>query len=142
MCFIALYATVYLPLHYGAGVDYGQSPRLGDIVALVSGAVAIAIGVLILTRRTRNLVSSGVWLVAAGVPTSLAVVVWAFPETFHVSVYPLPFYYAYVYFTDIGGVDTGQGYVGLPLLAACAIVTAAGLATLSPSSRALRPLGS
>jgi hypothetical protein len=139
MCFIALYATVYLPLHYGYDIGYGESFRLGDIVALVSGAIAIAIGVLILARRSLNPSAAGIWLVVAGTPTLVMAVIWAFPGAFHLSGYPLPFYFATVYFTDIGSVELGQGQIGLPLVTGCAMVVAAGFATFA-SAAAARPV--
>jgi hypothetical protein len=134
MCFIALYAVVYLPLHHGFPVNYDQSPRLGDVLALVSGLVAIAIGGLCLTRRPGSAAARGIWLVVAGTPTLIVALLWSFPETFDLSLFPVPFYFAYVYFTDIGIVHIGDGYVPLPLVIACGMVVAAGIAIASSSA--------
>jgi len=137
MCFIALYATIYLPLHHDFGVNYGESVRIGDALAVASGLVAVAIGVLVLARPGSNRMARGVWLLAAGTPTLIAAVVWSFPQTFHVTIFPEPFYFAYVFFTDLGVTHIGTGYVPLPLVGACAMVIGAGLATFS--SLASRP---
>jgi hypothetical protein len=143
MCFIVLYAIIYLPLHrYDDSVNYGESLRLGDIVALASGLVAIAIGILLLTRRGGSLIPLGIGLIVAGAPTLVMALLWAFPETFHLTIYPVPFYFAYVYFTDLGVTHIGDGYVALPLVIACASLIAAGSAILSlAASRPARPVG-
>ena len=139
MCFIALYAVFYLPLHHEYPVNYGESPRVGDILAVVSGLVAIAIGVLLLTRRPGNATARGIWLVVAGTPTLIVALLWAFPVTFHLSLFPVPFYFAYLYFTDLGVVHIGSGYVPLPLVIACAMPIAAGLVVVMSSATRVGP---
>ncbi len=141
ICFVVLYAVFYLPLHDDFPVNYGESPRIGDLLALVSGLVAIAIGALLITGRPGSAGVRGALLLAAGVPTLIMALLWAFPLTFHLSLYPVPFYFAYLYFTDLGVVHIGSGYVPLPLVAACAMVIAAGLTVLSrpPAIRAASP---
>ncbi len=126
MCFMTIYGTIYLPLHQGYGVNYDQSLRFGDALALGSGLVAIAIGWLLLSRRSGNATARGIWLVAAGTPTLVMSLLWSFSETFHLSLYPVPFYFAYVYFTDLGFAHVGDGYVLVPLVTGCAMVIAAG----------------
>jgi len=138
ICFVTLYAVFYLPLHDEFPVNYGESPRIGDLLALASGLVAIVVGVLLLTGRPGSTTTRGILLVAAGTPTLIAALLWAFPQTFHLSLFPVPFYFAYLYFTDLGVVHIGDGYVPLPLVAACAMVIAAGLAVLTrPPVRAV-----
>jgi hypothetical protein len=132
MCFMTLYGTVYLPLHGGYGINYDQSLRFGDALALGSGLVAIAIGWLLFSRRPGNATARGIWLVAAGTPTLIMSLLWSFPETSHLSYYPTPFYFAYVYFTELGFVHIGNGYVLVPLVAGCAMVIAAGFAVAGP----------
>jgi hypothetical protein len=142
LCFIVLYATIYLPLHYDESVNYGQSIRFFDLVALASGLGAIAIGILLLTRRGGSTAPLGIGLLAAGVPTLVLALLWSFPETFHLSFYPVPFYFAYVYFTDLGVVHIGDGYVPLPLVIACGTLIAAGAAILPLAASAPpRPMG-
>lgn len=140
MCFATLYAVIYLPLHNEYAINYDQSPRLGDVVALVSGLVAVAIGSLLLVRRPANPTATGIWLVVAGTPTLIMALLWAFPETFDLTVYPTPFYLAFVYLTDLGIVHLGNGYVPLPLVIGCAMVIAAGFAIANPTAtRAVPP---
>ncbi|HEV7615449.1 MAG TPA: zinc ribbon domain-containing protein [Solirubrobacterales bacterium] len=140
MCFMTLYGTVYLPLHHDYGLNYDQSLRIGDALALASGVVAIAIGTLILSRRPGNATARGIWLVAAGTPTLIMSLLWSFPETFHLTLYPVPFYFAYVYFTDLGFAHIGDGYVLVPLVLGCAMVSAAGFLVATPSAtRPTRP---
>jgi small basic protein len=138
ICSVTLYAVFYLPLHDGFPVNYGESPRIGDLLALASGLVAIVVGVLLSTGRPGSASARGVLLVAAGAPTLIVALLWAFPQTFHLSLFPVPFYFAYLYFTDLGVVHIGDGYVPLPLVAACAMVIAAGLVVLArPPVRAV-----
>ncbi len=134
MCFITLFATIYQPLHHDFSVNYGESVRLGDVVAFASGLVAIAIGRFFVTARPGNRKSRGTWLVVAGTPTLIVALLWSFPEAFNLSLFPLPFYFAFVYFPDLGTVHIGSGYVPLPLVIACAMVVAAGCLIVSQSS--------
>ncbi|HEY6731075.1 MAG TPA: zinc ribbon domain-containing protein [Solirubrobacterales bacterium] len=137
MCFIALYAVFYLPLHDDYPVNYGESLRLGDVVAVVSGLVAVAIGILTLKRPTDS-VGREIWLILAGAPTLIVSLVWAFGDELNLSLYPLPFYFAFVFFTDIGVAHIGPAYVPVPLVLACAMVIAAGVMLASPG-RTARP---
>jgi hypothetical protein len=139
MCFVTLYGTVYLPLHTGFGINYDQSLRFGDALALGSGIVAIAIACLLFSRRPGNATARGIWLVAAGTPTLIMSLLWSFPDTFHLSIFPVPFYFAYVYFTDLGVVRIGAGYVLVPLVAGCAMVIAAGFAVATPAATRAAP---
>jgi hypothetical protein len=142
ICFVALYAVIYLPLHHDFAINYGESVRIGDVLALASGLAAIVVGLLLLTRRGGSATASGIWLVAAGTPTLIVALLWSFPETFHLSIFPVPFYFAYVYFTDLGVVHIGDGYVPLPLVIGCALVIAAGFVVISPSlTRTAAPAG-
>jgi hypothetical protein len=140
MALLVLYAIIYQPLHNDEAVNYGIGLRLGDVVALVSGLVAVAIGAVLLTRPPRNPTATGVWLAVAGAPTLVMAILWAFPETFDLQFFPIPFYFAIVYFADIGQVDVGNYELQLPLVIACALVIAAGFLIASPSvPRATNP---
>lgn len=139
ICFMTLYAVFYLPLHNDYPVNYGESPRLGDVLAFASGLAAAGIGWFLLARRSLNLTAAGIWLVVAGTPTLIMTVLWAFPETFNLSFYPLPFYFAFVYFPDLAVIDVGEGNIPLPLAAGCAMVIAAGFMIASPSLTRPRP---
>jgi hypothetical protein len=141
ICFVTLYAVFYLPLHDEFPVNYGESPRIGDLLALASGVVAIVVGILLVMGRPGSARARGIWLVVAGTPTLIMALLWAFPLTFHLSLFPVPFYFAYLYFTDLGVVRIGDGYVPLPLVVACTMVIVAGLAILSrPPVRAVAPV--
>lgn len=140
MCFLVLYATVYLPLDNDSSVNYGQGLRLGDVVALLSGLAAMGIGTALLSRRPRNPTATGGWLVVAGTPTLVGALIWAFPEALDLSLYPVPLYFAYVYFTDLGIVEVNQGFVCLPLVIACASVVAAGFGIVSQPATQASPV--
>ncbi len=139
MCFISLYAVFYLPLHNDYPVNYGVGLRLGDVVAVLSGLVAIAIGILTL-KRPADYVGREIWLVLAGAPTLIVSLMWTFGDELNLSLFPAPFYFAYVYFTDIGVTQIGSIYVPLPLVLASAMVIAAGVLLASPTAgRPARP---
>lgn len=131
MCFLVLFAVVYSPLHDDYSVNYGIGVRFGDVLAFCSGLVAIAIGGLILARRPGNPTGRGIWLVVAGTPTLIVTLMWVFGSTLDLTTYPLPFYFAFVYFTDLGVVHLGDHYLPLVVLAACAMPVAAGVAIAS-----------
>ena len=134
MCFITLYAVFYFPLHHEAPVNWGEAVRFFDLLAVGSGIAAIVIGVLVL-QRPSNDVGRGIWLAVAGAPTLIVALLWAFAEPLDLTTYPLPFYFAFVYFTDIGVVEIGSVNVPLPLVAACAMVVLAGFLLTAPSRR-------
>lgn len=138
MCFITLYAIFYFPLHNEEPVNWGQAVRFFDLLALGSGIAAIAIGVLTL-KRPGNDVGRGIWLALAGAPTLIVALLWAFWEPLHLTIYPLPFYFAYVFFTDIGVAHIGSAYVPVPLVLACAMVVVAGVLLTAPSRRPVPP---
>ncbi len=126
LCFLVLYATVYQPLHLGFPVNFGDPIDGGDVLALLSGAAAIAIGVLFLTRPVNRSLFA-VLLVAAGLPTLLLSVMWTFPDTFHVDTYSHHVYSGFVYFAEFGHAEIGSRYVQVLLLASCSLLVAGGL---------------
>ncbi|MGC1853499.1 MAG: zinc ribbon domain-containing protein [Solirubrobacterales bacterium] len=132
LCFVVLYGTVYQPLDHELSFNYGEPVRFVDILALASGLAAIAIGTLVLRRRPGSATTRGIWLVAAGAPTLILALIWSFPEAFNLSIYPVPFYFGYVYFADIGIVEAGDMYLRVPLVIACGMVTAAGFLITIP----------
>ena len=131
MCVVVLWAIVYLPLHYHEPLNSGDSLQFGDLLALLSGIAAIGIGVLTLARRVRNPRGAGVVVVLAGVPTLVLAILWSFPETFHLSIYPVPFYIGYLYFANFGLAHIGSGYVPLPLIGSTLAVIVGVLMALS-----------
>lgn len=139
MCFITLYAIFYFPLHHDYPVNFGEEVRFFDLLALGSGIAAIAIGVLIL-QRPGNDVGRGVWLAVAGAPTLIVALLWAFAEPLNLTLFPIPFYFAYVYFTDIGVVHIDSVHVAVPLVLACAMVVTAGFLLTAPSRRPVSPV--
>lgn len=136
MCFVVFWALVYLPLHYHESLNFGDSLRFGDVLALLSGAAAIGVGVLALGGRIRNPRGAGGILGLAGAPTLILTILWAYPETFHLSLYPVPFYVAHIYFVDFGVVRIGSGEFPLPLVGSVLAVIAGGaLMALSDSPK-------
>lgn len=138
MCFITLYAIFYYPLHHEAPVNWGQEVRFFDLLALGSGIAAIAIGALTL-KRPGNDAGRGIWLAVAGAPTLIVALLWAFWEPLHLTLLPVPFYFAYVFFTDIGVAHIDSAYVPVPLVLACAMVVLAGVLLTAPSRRPVPP---
>ncbi|HEX5984455.1 MAG TPA: hypothetical protein VFY69_09640 [Solirubrobacterales bacterium] len=138
MCFITLYAIFYYPLHLDYPVNFGEAVRFVDLLALGSGIGAIALGALTL-KRPGNEVARGIWLALAGAPTLVVALLWAFAEPLDLTLFPLPFYFGYVYFTDIGMVDMGSVHMAVPLVIACALVVAAGFLLTAPSRRPHHP---
>jgi hypothetical protein len=134
LCFVVLYGTIYQPLHFELSMNYGEPVRFVDLLALASGLAAIAIGVLLLGQRPGSATARGIWLVAAGAPTLILSLVWSFPDVFNLSLYPVPFYFGYVYAADLGIVHSGDMYLRLPLVLACAMMTAAGFLVATPST--------
>lgn len=132
MCFISLYAVFYLPLHNDYPVNYGQSVRFLDILAFGSGLAAIVIGALLL-KRPGGRTGWGIWLTLAGAPTLVVALIWAFADPLNLSIFPLPFYFAYVYFTDIGVAHMGPVYLPVPLVLGCAMVVSAGVLLTAPT---------
>jgi hypothetical protein len=134
MCFMVLYAIVYLPLHYDAPVNFGESLQFGDLLALGSGALAILLGGLALRQAPSSPVKTGAMLALAGLPTLALALLWAFPATFHLDsfYYPRPFYFGFVYFCQLGQAHIGDayenGYLQVPLLVSSAAVFIAGCA--------------
>jgi hypothetical protein len=131
MCFMVLYSIVYLPLHYGGPVNFGESPQLGDLLALCGGALAVVLGVLAWQRPPANPRGTGAWLILAGALVLALTVLWAFPETFGLGYYfSRPFYFGFVYFCPLGNAHIGSayesGFLQLPLLVSSAAVLVAG----------------
>jgi hypothetical protein len=131
MCFMVLYAIVYVPLHHHFPVAFGESLQLGDILALGSGVLAVVLGVLALRRAPANPGTTGAVLMLAGVASVILVLAWAFPETLHLDHYfGRPFYFGFVYFRELGNAHIGDGYengyIQVPLLVSSAGVFVAG----------------
>ena len=137
MCLITLYAIVYRPLHFHDPVNFGESLQFGDLFMIGAGLVAVAVGVSALRSRG-NGPGRAALLALAGIPSLVLTVVWSFPTTFHVTLYPeLPFYAGFVFVSELGNVRVGQdGEVPLPLLAACLAVVLAALISLVPAGEA------
>jgi hypothetical protein len=131
MCFMVLYAIVYLPLHIHSPVLFGEGPQFGDVLAFGCGGLAIWLGVLALRRPPANPRRAGAVVMAAGVPAIILVLVWAFPETLGLDeLFSRPFYFGYVYLCELGNVHIGDsygnGYLQVPLLVSSAAVLAGG----------------
>lgn len=131
MCFLVLYAIVYVPLHHHFPVAFGESLQLGDLLAFGSGVLAVVLGVLALRRAPANPGATGAVLMLAGVASVILVLVWAFPETLHLDYYfGRPFYFGFVYFCELGKAHIGDGYengyIQVPLLVSSAGVFVAG----------------
>jgi hypothetical protein len=134
MCFMVLYAIVYLPLHYDSPVNFGEPLYFGDLLACCSGVVALTLGVLALRRAPSRPRRAGMVLILAGLPTLLLAVFWAFPETFNLDYYyPKPIYFGFVYFCQLGNAHIGDayenGYIQVPLLVSSAAVFVGGCLT-------------
>lgn len=136
MCFVTLYAIVYLPLHYHEPLNYGGSLQFGDLLALGSGLVAVAIGIHLIIDRPGSATVRGVLLALAGTPTLVLAVLWAFPSASHFTVFPTPFYFGLVYFTDLGLAHTSSSVLSIPLVGACLIVIAAAIVVALPAAQA------
>jgi zinc-ribbon domain len=136
MCFVTLYAIVYLPLHYDQPLNYGGSLQFGDLLALGSGLVAIGIGIHLLIGRPGSAAVRGVLLALAGMPTLVLAVLWAFPQASHFSVFPPPFYFGLVYFSDLGLAHTSSSVLSVPLVSACVAVIAAAIVVALPAAQA------
>lgn len=127
MLLIALSAIVYYPLHYHYPVNYGESVRFGDVLVLASAAIAVAVGIWTMRQPPIGSRLPGLTLLTAGAPTLALTVLWAFPETFHLTFYPPPFYSGFAYFTRFGQAHIGSGYLQVPLAVASAAVVLAGI---------------
>jgi hypothetical protein len=127
MAVVFIYTIVYYPLHNGYSVNFGESIKFGDLLAIVSAVAAITIGVLAVQRPPANARATGVALIAAGVPTLALTLLWGLPETFHLTTYPQPFYFGFVYFSDLGHTYVDNGYLQVTLAASSAAVALAGL---------------
>lgn len=136
MCFVALYAIVYLPLHHHEPLNYGGSLQFGDLLALGSGLVAIAIGIHLLTGRPGSAAVRGVLLALAGMPTLVLAVLWAFPEASHFTIFPTPFYFGLVYFSELGLAHTSDSVLSVPLVSACVVVIVAAIVVALPAAQA------
>ena len=133
---LTLYATIYQPLHYDYSVNYSDSIQFGDVLAFVLGLVAVALGVLLLSRPG-NTANRGWGLLMAGLPVLILAVVWALSDLF--DVLSRPFYFGYVYFAEFGRVETGSHLLQVPLLIAGAMVAGAGLLALTSGRPAPAP---
>jgi len=141
MCLITVYAIIYRPLHFHDPVNYGESLQFGDLFLLIAGLAAIAVGVSMFAGRHGNQSGRAALLALAGIPALVLTVLWSFPVTFHLSVFPeQPFYFGIVFFSEFGNVHVGQdGEVPAPLLLSCLAVVVAALLTLVPSKEAQPP---
>ena len=144
VCFMVLYAIVYVPLHDHFPFAFGEPLEFGDILAFAVGLLAICIGTLALRRAPGSPGRSGALLMVAGVLPIVLVVVWAFPETLHLDYYfGRPFYSGFVYFCELGKAHIGSGYVNgyvqVPLLVSAAAVFFAG--SVMAFSRPRRAIG-
>jgi len=131
MCFMVLYAIVYVPLHHHFPLAFGESLQFGDLLAFGAGALAVVLGVLALRRAPASPGRTGAVLMLAGVASIVLVLVWAFPETLHLDYYfGRPFYFGFVYFCELGKAHIGDGYengyIQVPLLVSSAAVFVAG----------------
>jgi hypothetical protein len=137
MCFMVLYAIVYVPLHHHFPFAFGEPLEFGDILAFAVGVLAICIGTLALRRGPASPGRSGALLMVAGLLPIVLIAVWAFPETLHIDYYfGRPFYFGFVYFCELGKAHFGGGYPGsdgyengyvqVPLLVSAAAVLLAG----------------
>jgi hypothetical protein len=135
-CLLTLYATVYQPLHYDYSVNYSDSIQFGDVLTFALGFVAIALGVLLLSRPGST-ANRGWGLLMAGLPVLVLAVVWALSDL--LDVLSEPFYFGYVYFAEFGRVETGSHLVQVPLLIAGAMVAGAGLLALTSGRPAPAP---
>ena len=144
MCFMVLYAIVYLPLHYDEPLNFGESLQFGDLLALGSGLLAILLGGLALRRVPSAPARTGAVLMLAGLPTLVLVLLWAFPETFNLDYFcPRPFYFGFVYFSDLGKAHFGDSYANgslqVPLLVSSAAVTAGCMMVFARGRRTSTP---
>ena len=142
MCFMVLYAIVYVPLHHHFPLAFGESLQFGDLLAFGGGALAVVIGVLALRRAPGNPGATGALLILAGLASVILVAVWAFPETLHLDYFfERPFYFGFVYFCELGKARIGDsyenGYIQVPLLVSSAAVFLAGC--LMAFARGRRP---
>jgi hypothetical protein len=131
MCFMVLYAIVYLPLHYDVPINFDEPLYFGDLLACCSGAVALGLGVLALRRAPARPGREGAVLILAGLPTLALTVFWAFPETFNLNYYfSKPIYFGFVYFCQLGKAHIGgayeNGYLQVPLLVSSVAVLVGG----------------
>jgi hypothetical protein len=131
MCFMVLYAIVYVPLHHHFPVAFGEPLEFGDILAFGVGLLAICIGALALRRAPASPGRSGALLMVAGLLPIVLVAVWALPETLHLNYdFGQPFYFGFVYFCELGKAHIGSsyvnGYVQVPLAVSSALVLLAG----------------
>jgi hypothetical protein len=130
MCFMVLYTLVYLPLHHHFPVAFGESLQFGDLLALGAGALAVVLGVLALKRAPANPGRTGAALMFAGAASTILVLVWAFPETLQLDYFERPFYFGFVYFSELGQAHIGggyeNGYIQVPLLVSSLAVFVAG----------------
>jgi hypothetical protein len=131
LCFMVLYAIVYVPLHHHFPFAFGEPLALGDILAFGVGLLAICIGALALKRAPTSPGRSGALLIAAGLLPIVLVAVWALPETLHLDYdFGRPFYFGFVYFCELGKAHIGSGYVNgyvqVPLAVSSALVLLAG----------------
>jgi hypothetical protein len=138
MLLIALCAIAYYPLHYHYPVNYGEPVRFGDVLVVVSAAAAIAVGIWTIRRPVISSSLPGLTLLGAGAPTLALTVLWAYPETFHLTFYPPPFYSGFAYFTRFGQAHIGSGYLQVPLAVASTAVVLAGTVIWRRSARPAR----
>lgn len=138
MLLVALCAIVYYPLHYHYPVNYGEPIRFGDVLVLASAAIAVTVGISTMRRPVISSNLPGLTLLAAGAPTLALTVLWAYPETFHLTFYPPPFYSGFAYFTRFGQAHIGSGYLQVPLAVASAAVILAGTVIWRRSARPAR----
>jgi hypothetical protein len=145
ICFMVLYALVYVPLHHHFPLAFGEPLQAGDLLAFGFGALAIVLGALALKRAPASPARTGAVLMLAGVLSVALVLVWAFPETLHLDYYfGRPFYFGFVYFCELGKAHIGSGYengyIQVPLLVSSAAVLGAGcLMAFARRRRAVGP---
>jgi zinc-ribbon domain len=135
MLLMVLCAIVYYPLHYHEPLNYGASLKFGDILAFGSAMVAMAIGIRAMRQPAAGSKLAGIVLLAVGVPTLVLTILWAYPETFHLSFYPQPFYFGVVYFTRFGQAHIGSGYLQILLAASSIAIIVAGILMQLGSTR-------
>jgi hypothetical protein len=136
LLFLTFYASVYEPIHYHFSVDPGTALRVWDAYALVAAAVAIPIGILLLTNYDSPLVR-GRWLLLAGAPLLVVSLLWTFPDALDTYSHADPYLYGHLYGADFGMVRIDSSYLQVPLICACLMLIAAGMSIAS--ARRLSP---
>jgi hypothetical protein len=136
ICALALYALAYLPLRHDLAYVYDDLPRLCDLLTLATGLLATVLGVQLLRRAIANPARAGLALLALGVPALVLTGLAIFPDTFHIEVYPRPFYLGFNYLPDVLSTEVDYRYIPTPLVGSQIAVVLGGVAMLFAPHRA------